>query len=479
MLPNGILVKIFDHHRFAFLDDRLFGTWDWYKLTHVCKRWRTVIFGSAHHLKLRLIYTYKKPLRKTLDCWPDLPLSIWYPRLYPYTPLSQDDEENVIAALKYPGRICEINLTLTRPLLRKMIPLMQDPFPVLEHLQLGSRDLNGSFVLPSTFLGRPTPRLRRVDLNLKDTPFPTLPLFIATAPDLVSLRLSEISYTGYFSPEALVNSLDSTPKLKSLGIYWTPPTSHPDQQSPPGSPCPQTRVALPALTEFLFRGDSEYLEDFISRIDAPNVEHFNVTLFEQRTFDLPQLFKSIYHTEEHTRPYLMYIWLWEHRFSITHYSKTPTSTRRWTFELGIPLRESTRQVKLLTNLCKQLSPLFSNVEQLDINERTVLLDLKDHNEAALLLELFSQFGGVRILRLTGHLVPSAALALEQSASETNKGRWDVLPSLRYLHLRGIGPSPPPMESFLAARRRSGHAVFMDYEGTENKDHPDIRKKLLK
>jgi hypothetical protein len=43
---------------------------------------------------------------------------------------------------------------------------MRDPFSVLEDLQLGSRDLNDSPVLPSTFLGGSTPRLSKAPVAL-------------------------------------------------------------------------------------------------------------------------------------------------------------------------------------------------------------------------------------------------------------------------------------------------------------------------
>jgi hypothetical protein len=448
-------LEIFDQHRLAAQDYSLREPWEWHRLVHVCRRWRTVIFSSPGRLDLRLVYTYRKPLRKTLDCWPDLPLSIWYPRLVLYHHLSHPDEDNVIAALEHPNRICEINLTLTHPLLEKLTPLMQDPFPVLEDLELGSRDLNDTLVLPSTFLGGSTPRLRRVDLD--GTPFPTLPQLIMTARDLVSLRLAEIPNTGYFSPEALVNSLDSTPKLKSLEIDWTSPTSHPDQQSPPGSPCPQTRVALPALTEFQFRGDNDYLEDLISRIDAPNVEHFNVTLFEQRTFDLSQLAEFISRTEVLTSsPHRTSLWLWGCGFSITHYFGSPSPTGQRTFRLQIS--ELTRQMTQLTRVCRQLSPLLSSVGRLDIEADAVLSDWGDQTDAAQWLELFSPFGGVRRLELIGHFIPSAASALEQSAINVNMGRREVLPSLRALHLRSVDFSPLSMVSFLAARQRSSRVV---------------------
>jgi len=463
-LPDDLLLEIFDHHRLAAPDYSLLGPWEWHRLAHVCKRWRHVIFGSPHRLHLRLVYTYRKPVRHTLDCWPALPLSIWYPRALLYDTLSLADEENVISALEHPGRIREINLTLTRPLSERLAPLMQAPFPVLEHLQLGSREMVESLILPSGFLGESTPRLRRI--NLDGTPFPSLPRLLVTAVDLVSLRLYEIPNTGYFSPESLVTGLDATPRLRFLEICFVHPTPLSDQTIP--DTYPQTRVALPDLTEFQFRGDNEYLEDLIARIDAPNIEQFNVTLFDRPTFELPQLAEFIGRTEElMSSPQRMSIWLWAPRFSITHYFGSLPSPRA-TFQLQMPCSEFARQLTLLARICRQLSRLVACVERLDIEANSTLSDWRDEIDDELWLGLLAPFSGVRRLELIGSLIPHVASALEQSAGDMPEGHGGgVLPSLRDLHLRGTLFSPS-LESFVATRQLSGSVISIRY--TEDEDH---------
>ena len=463
-LPDDILLEIFDHHRLAAPDYSLLGPWEWPRLAHVCKRWRSVIFGSPRRLHLRLVYTYRKPVRNTLDCWPALPLSIWYPRSVLHDTLNPADEENVIAALEYPGRICEINLTLTRPLSERLAPLMQHPFPVLEVLQLGSRDMVESLALPSGFLGESTPRLRRI--NLDGTPFPSLPRLLVSAIDLVSLRLYEIPDTGYFSPESLVTGLDATPRLRFLEICFVHPTPLSGQIIP--DTYPQTRVALPDLTEFQFRGDNEYLEDLIARIDAPNVEQFNATLFDRLTFELPQLAEFIGRTEELTSsPQRMSIWLCAPRFSITHYFGFLPSPRA-TFRLQMLCSEFARQLTLLSRICRQLSLLVAGVERLDIEANWTLSDWEGEIDPAQWLELLAPFSGVRRLELIGSLIPHVASALDQSAGNTPVGHGgEVLPSLRDLHLRGTLFSPS-VESFVATRHHSGKVVSVSY--TEDEDH---------
>lgn len=469
MLPDDVLLEVFDHHRLAAQEYALFGPWEWHRLAHVCLRWRSVIFASRRRLNLRLVYTYKKPVRKDLQCWPPLPISIWYPRLVLYHPLYPADEANVISALEFPNRICEINLTMTRPLLEKLSPLMQDPFPALEFLQLGSRDLMESLVLPSRFLGGFTPQLRQIDLD--GTPFPTLPLLLLSATNLASLRLHEIPDTGYFSPEALVAGLNAKSNLKFLEIHFLHPTPVPGRESPRPRPNSPTRVLLPALTEFQFRGDNAYLESLIARIDAPNIERFGITLFEQRTFELPQLAQFIGRTEKLTSsPYRTSIWFWDHGFSITHYFGPPSSGP--TFRLEISCHELARQVILLSRICKQLSLLVSSVERLDIETDHAWDEAADSDSdsdsdsgaAQQWLELLAPFRSVRWLELIGTPVPSIASALEKSTAG-NFSR-EVLPLLQSLHLRGPTMSPP-IESFVAARQRSGHVVSVRFVGEES------------
>jgi F-box-like len=464
MLPEDVLLDIFDYHRLAALDYSLFEPWEWHRLAHVCRRWRFVVFASPRRLDLRLVYTYKKPIRKTLDCWPPLPISIWYPRLVLYHPLAPTDEHNVLAALEHPDRISEINLTITRPLLEKLAPLMQKPFPVLQHLQLGTRDMLWSIVLPSGFLGGSTPRLRHIDLN--GTAFPTLPWLLLSASDLVSLRLDDIPNTGYFSPEALVTGLYWTPQLALLEICFL--SSIPLQGPGSPRPSPPNRAVLPALREFSFRGDIDYLEDLVKRFDAPFVERFNITLFGQQqqqfTLEIPQLSQFIARTERlNSSPYRTSVWLLDHGFTLTHHFDDSPSLAGATFRLQVSCHEVVRQLSLLAHICRQLSPLASSAERLDV--------AADHSEEATTdparwTELFGPFTSVRRLELTGTLVPTIVSAFV--SDEGGLGGRTTLPALQDLHLKDTTPAfLPDIDSFVTARRQvSGRIVTVHYTEAE-------------
>jgi len=455
MLPDEVLLEVFDYHRLDALDYSLFDPWEWHRLAHVCQRWRSLIFASPRRLDLRLVYTYKRPVGRSLDCWPALPIALWYPRLVLWRPLASADEDNVISALKYSDRIREINLTMTSSLLEKLAALVQEPFPSLEYLRMGSQEMLGSVVLPNEFLGGSTPRLRQIDLS--GTAFPSLPRLLLSTRDLVSLQLDEIPDTGYFSPEALATGLGATPQLKSLKVHFLSPTAYQDQETPP--PPSLDRVVLPALADFQFRGDSEYLEDLVARLSAPLLEKIEIAFFDRLVFDIPQLSQFIDLTQRlGSSPYLTSIWLWERGFSITHYFPHPSP--RGTLRLQISCREFARRMASLTHINKQLFPLVSSVRRLEIEAHRPSSAPADEVNPVQWLELFGLFVSVRRLELTGTLVPSMAAALEQSVE--GMGR-QVFSALRDIHLRGTAMSRA-IEEFIAARKLSGHLVSVHYAG---------------
>jgi hypothetical protein len=198
-------------------------------------------------------------------------------------------------------------------------------------------------------------------------------------------------------------------------------------------------------------------------------------LFEQRTFELPQLAQFIGRTEKlKSSPYRTSIWFWDHGFSITHYFGPPSSGP--TFRLEISCHELARQVILLSRICQQLSLLVSSVERLDIETDHVVPEAweelavedsdseSDSGAAQQWLELLATFRRVRWLELIGTPVPSIASALEESAA--GNGSREVLPWLQTLRLRGPTMSPP-IESFVAARQRSGHVVSVHFAREES------------
>ena len=270
MLPDNVLLEIFC---FCFSNESLyrpgyFWTWKWDLLVHVCRRWRQVVFGSPLRLDLRILCTNSNPVGRNLGIWPALPILVHFGSDRRNGNIASG-EDSIVTALKHVDRVDCISLDATGSELEKITTVMQEPFPVLTRLFIWSDDENAP-VLPAKFLGGSAPRLQ--EIHLSGIPFPALPALLLSTSDLVDLILFNISPSGYISPEAMVVGLAGLPRLKKFTIEFQLATPRPDRIHPP----PVTRTILPALTNFRFNGASEYLEDLVSRIDAPQLDWIHI-----------------------------------------------------------------------------------------------------------------------------------------------------------------------------------------------------------
>jgi hypothetical protein len=281
VLPDNALLDIF-----GFYVDGSKSISEWHTLVHVCPRWRDIVFGSPRRLKLQLECIPRKPLKKTLEVWPPLPMVIngeYY---------SKSSADNIMEMLKHNDRVCEINLrVLSTPLSENIMTAMQEEFPILTSLRLCFADKTTSAVPadPESFLGGSAPSLQ--SFSLEGIPFPGLPVLLLTATHLVRLDLSNIPHSGYFPPISIVICLATLAGLETLRLEFESPQSRPDWHW--RHHLPRTRSVLPALTFFLFKVTSEYLEDLVAWIDAPQLADFHITFFNGLTFDTPELARFI------------------------------------------------------------------------------------------------------------------------------------------------------------------------------------------
>jgi F-box-like len=442
MLPDEVLLNVFDFYRLDTMDSVGY-TWAWHNLVHVCRRWRSVIFASPHHLSLRLVCKSRTPVRKTLDAWPALPIGI---QAHPI----HEDEDNIVAALEHSDRVSRIELSgLTGFQLERCASVMQEQFPPLTFLWLELYDPIAP-VLTDAFLGGSAPRLRTVLLN--GIPFPTLPRLLLTSSDLVNIQLWNIPVTGYFSPEVLAICLSALTRLESLSIEFQSPRSTPDRTN--RHPPPLTPAVLPALTRLYFQGVSEYLEDLVARINAPLVSHVMITFFNQLVFDIPQLPQFIDRTEKLMPLNRAAVTFRPHTVGITLYSTTGPAK----LDLQISCRESDWQISSMEQICIQCSLLLSRVERLEVHEGSFLRpQWLDDMDSAQWLELFIPWTSVQSLHVSEELQPLVAPALQDL---TGRRAAEVLPALRTLFLEGLqhGSMSGSIEPFIAARKLSDHPV---------------------
>jgi hypothetical protein len=452
-LPDEVLLAIFD-----FCVDEVYVSKEfieaWQLLVHVCRRWRSIVFGSPLRLNLQLVGTPKTPVRDTLNVWPPaLPLVV----LDSFPPQRDSSHlNNTIKLLEHNHCVCQISLDVSNPQLEEVAATMQVPFPELTNLQLSSYDEMVP-VLHDSFLGGSAPRLRR--LHLGGIQFPGLPKLLLSATHLVELYLVDIPHSWYIPPETMVIALSTLINLKSLSLMFQFPRSRPDGEI--RCPSPPTRSVLPVLTYFVFNGLNEYLEDFVARIDAPLLNSLFVTLLNQMVFYTTQFTRFIGRTPELKAFKEAHV---SFDYNAAQVELSSTSGCR-VLNVTVPCGGLEQQLLSLQRACTSSLPPLSTSEDLYVckasdwqpNWKDRLQDAQDNFENTLWLELFRPFIAVRNLYLSEDIVPRIVPALQQAVI----GGTMVLPTLQNIFLEELEPSGPireAIEQFVAARQVTSHPI---------------------
>ncbi|KAI9438952.1 hypothetical protein H4582DRAFT_2098213, partial [Lactarius indigo] len=218
-----LLFGIFNYYR---LDEE--NAWNvrlgWCKISHVCRRWRHLVYSSAFHLDMHILCTNGTPSVDVLNHLPTLPLFIDYHDTT--ATISWQDELAIHHALLLRNRIRRIDLDLPSSIFQKVLMLMDEPFSILEHLALSSTNKEDTnLVLPKTFLA---PNLRH--LTLHDISLPKRLRLLTSTVSLVTLVITNIPASGYFLPRLLVARLQSLPQLEKLFVGFSVPMPRPSAE---------------------------------------------------------------------------------------------------------------------------------------------------------------------------------------------------------------------------------------------------------
>ena len=446
---------------------------EWQALVQVCRRWQQIIYGSPTYLDLHLHCSDGVPFRKNLNRWPEFPLTLDY--------TIHDDGESpgdvfdLIDALEQPDRVHRIDLTLVTSVwtseskVEEVLEVMTVPFPALTHLDLRGPDPDPYFGdkyvfhvdLPDDFLGQSAPCLQHIFFH--EICFQGLPKLLLSTRGLVFLQLEDIpsDYTS-LSPEAMAGGLTGLTRLKTLSIQFRY-SLYPDYELEKGKrPELPVRGVLPALTEFVFRGDSKFLEELVARIDMPRVEDIKITYFlresESPELEVRQLSEFIGRTANiELAPFRRaQVGLYASD-SLVKLERPQGECHQIRFLLdfqssgsGIEWEPDLDFLVLCMGVLSQFTPLLSNVGHLSFDGQ--LEELDDYSDLLPLLHLFPT---VEELRVSGELSEHIATALENTAEERV---IQVMPALHSLWLCNGDKSVPSIERFLSLRQLSGRPV---------------------
>ena len=427
----------------------------WHGLVQVCRRWRTLVFSSPHHLNVQLLCSAQTPARK-LDTWPALPVVV-----YQHHFLKQK-LDNLLAAVKHNDRVCEIDLRSPFEIgqLEKIVSVMEVPFPALTNLKLAlDKEDQTVPVLPDLFLGRSAPRLQYIELD--GFSFPGLPDLLLSASSLVSLELRRIHHSWYISPDAMVTPLSALTRLKSLILefqvdFRRPHSDRESRHLPP----PPTRTLIPSLTRLKFEGVNEYAEQLLSRFDTPRLDELDMIFFKESyytVFNVSHLSQFISRrTPKFQAPDEALVAFSDDLIKVTLSFPAPGHK----IVLGVLSEESPGgQLRSLTELCRSFLPAFAMVERLYIRQcgyrwpRRWKYGIK-HTYWLQLLHLFTNAKDLYISRdITMFIAPTLNELIGERTTE-------VLPALQnlYFHKYGELTGLAAIEDFTAARELSGHPI---------------------
>ncbi|KAN0137486.1 hypothetical protein V8E53_004537 [Lactarius tabidus] len=443
-LDDDILLGIFNCYR---LDDE--NNWNvqlgWCKLSHVCQRWRNLVYYSAFHLGMHILCTKGNAIVDTLDHLPPLPLFIDY--RYATATISEKDKAGIYHALKQRDRIRRISLRLPISILPTFLMLMGGSFPVLTHLSLSSTvDKVTTLMLPKTFLA---PNLHH--LTLLGVGLPKGLSFLSTV-SLVTLALTDIRASGYFLPGELVTHLRCLPQLADLSIGFSVPIPRPNTERELLGER-ETPVTLLNLKHLAFLGVGAYLDHLIAQIRAPVLEQLSVTFFNQIDFTLPHLSRFVNITEQ-IKPNTAEVSFGRDAVSIIMEHSTRHHDQH--FILRVMCKQLDWQIDCAAQVCSALTPVISGVEKLTLNLYELIMPTQWQSGAingTTWHQLLRPFIGVKQLHICNSLSEELSRALEVDEFGLDPG---LLPDLQDLVSEGMHASL--FSSFIQARRAAGRPV---------------------
>ncbi|KAI9432403.1 hypothetical protein H4582DRAFT_1112410 [Lactarius indigo] len=449
-LNDDVLLSIFNRYQ---PDDE--NIWKprlgWFKLAHVCRRWRRLIHESAFHLHAHILCTKGAPVVDMLPLLPPLPLVIDYQS----TTIPAQDELGISHALRLRDRVRRVDLHIPSSSLRKSLVLMDEPFPRLEHLSLSSTtDGDMSLIIPKTFLA---PNLRHLKLHGVSLSS-ELPLLSSTV-SLVTLTLENIRESGYFLPIHLITRLRSFRQLEELSICFSNPLPHSSAEIERLGEL-ETPVTLPKLKRFTFRGISAYLESLIAQISAPHLEQLSVTLLNTVGFALPHLSHFTNTTEGLRLPTAEIIFDRDVVAVVMDHRGLQLGNRPSSFSLRVICNVFDRQINCAAQICSALRPVLSGVEQLTLVDGLWMpTDWEDSDiDDAMWHKLLRPFIGAKRLHICRVLLWEIAHALQVGDAGLDPG---LLPSLQELapdiSARHTDNSFTP---FIDARQVAGRPVHL-------------------
>jgi hypothetical protein len=209
---------------------------------------------------------------------------------------------------------------------------------------------------------------------------------------------------------------------------------------------------------------SEYLEDFIARVDASLLDSINVAItvnrFHQLIFDIPQLaqfigrasmFQELKEVHVQFRPYVVLVETLPPPLAVTLGKRSG---------LKIGCRESHWQISSAPRVFTSFFPSIYMVERLYIHGPQYCPRYGSYDTDYLRwLEILHPFTAVRKLYLVDESAHHIAPALQELVGGRTMEVLPMLQSIFLVRIRPLGRSVPEgIQKFVAARQLSGNPI---------------------
>jgi hypothetical protein len=206
----------------------------------------------------------------------------------------------------------------------------------------------------------------------------------------------------------------------------------------------------------VFKGASEYVDDFVARIDAPMLDDFAITFFHQSIFDTPNLPQFVSRTpnlKAHDHKARLVL-------SDSGVRLAPTGLYAGGFQVELEVPCSRPDwLSSFAQVSRSSFPhtFVSSLENLYIREGELPPSREVDVENGQWLELLHPFTAVKNLYLSGEMTARIAPVLQEFVGERVV---EILPALQGLFLEEVtaGPVQEAIEQFAAARQLFGHPI---------------------
>lgn len=453
-LPGEVLLEIFDHYLGNFQSKTSLRVWSnnngWFKLAHVCHKWRSIVLASPYRLRVLLFFAESSPTRAAvLECpsLAHLRIVVDYSRIV----WNASALTRLNSALRYPNRVVRITINGSCKIFDKVCKALDQPLPALRSLELHNMKGDVEPIHQASSLLTSIKSL--LNLRLDNVELLSLLPLLSITRALVSLILVVDTLFWQREGTSVLTHLQRIPRLRDIRVSTR--SSLLENMNKP----PITTVLLAELSHLYFSGQCAEIEWFVAGLTAPSLQRLHISVTESsHTLCIPHLSKFIS---------VSGINFFAARLSFSRLGLTTSLFARDPHSMK---RIVTFRTPTEAQLASALSPMLATLEDvfLCITSLPGFLTRFLLWDVILWRKLFEEFRNVKVLRIHRGLEADVADVLRQCTVNSSSAQGDMFPSLKEIWVYPRVPVPreeivnafAALGEYVTARKEVGRPVEM-------------------